>query len=375
MSTPPLPDELLIEAVQVRNQHPTLRAAAEALGISWNAMNNRLLRAAQRGLDGSVPEPVPIGQKIKGLSTLYGPNGDVLMQWVKTSTDQSAQQFLEAIEGAFERYRGHAALPPAPQHVNADLATVYNIADHHLGLYAWAEEAGEDYDLEIGERALKNAMSDLVAHTPASETALVLNLGDFFHSDTNENRTARSGNALDVDTRYAKVLQVGVELMIECIELALQKHAKVIVRCLPGNHDPHTALTLSVALAAFFHNNERVHVDRDPSKFFWWRFGKVFIGATHGDMVKPDEMPGVMASFMPKDWGESVYRYAYFGHVHHKSKGGGEKHGVVWETFQSLSAKDAWHRASGYASGRSMVAITHHRDKGEVFRHTVCART
>jgi hypothetical protein len=124
-------------------------------------------------------------------------------------------------------------------------------------------------------------------------------------------------------------------------------------------------------LAAFFHANERVKVDCDQSKFFWWRFGKVFIGATHGDMVKPDRMPGVMAARRPEDWGATIYRYAMFGHVHHRSKFASEQDGVVCETFQVLAAKDAWHSSMGYHSGRSMVAITYHRNRGEVLRHTV----
>lgn len=315
---------------------------------------------------------LPVGHLIKGVSALTGPDGRIIQQWVKTRQGDSLG-LVEALIGAFDAYVGRAEPAPAPAQTNADLATVFVIADHHLGLFAWGRESGADYDLKIGEAILIDAMTALIANAPASGTAVILNLGDFFHSDNDQNRTARSGNALDVDTRYAKVLQVGVKLMITCIELALQKYQEVIVRCLPGNHDPHTAIALTAALAAFFSRDTRVTVDCDPSRFFWWRFGSVFIGASHGDMVKPDQMPGVMASQQPKVWGETRHRYAYFGHVHHKSKGGGEQNGVVWETFQTLAAKDAWHAASGYTSGRSMVAITHHRDKGEIMRHTVAA--
>lgn len=374
MATPPLPDEVLIEAVKVRNQHPTLQAAARALGITWSAMNNRLLRAAERGLDGSVPNPIPVGQKIKGVSALYDAGGNVVMQWVKTTADQNTTLLVDAIRDTFEQYAGKAQLAEPPALVDENLATVYPIADPHLGLYAWAAETGEDYDLVTAETRLRDAMNTLVCSSPDAHTGVVLDLGDFFHSDTNENRTLRSGHALDVDTRYAKVLRVGVELMVQCVELALQKHDRVIVRCLAGNHDTHTSLALSIALSAFFRNEPRVEVDCDPSKFFVWRWGQVMLAATHGDTVRPDDMGGIMASYWPRDWGETTHRYAYFGHVHHKSKGGGERHGVVWETFQSLAAKDAWHRGAGYSSGQSMSAITLHKDHGEVFRHTVSLR-
>jgi hypothetical protein len=290
---------------------------------------------------------------------------------VKTGEDRSTHDVMDAIREVFDEYRGYAKLPPKPKHTSADTATVYNLADHHLGMFSWGTETGEDYDLKISEEILLKSMGDLVALSPNSKTAVILNLGDFFHGDNSENRTPKSGNSLDVDTRYAKMLRVGVKLLIKCIELALQKHTKVYVRCLPGNHDPQTSLALSIALDAFFDGNNRVEVDCDPGPFWYWRFGKVFIGATHGHMVKPEAMPGLMASQCAEDWGASEFRYAYLGHVHHRSKGGGELHGVVWETFQTLATKDAWHHASGYSSGRSMTAITHHREHGEIGRHTV----
>jgi hypothetical protein len=99
------------------------------------------------------------------------------------------------------------------------------------------------------------------------------------------------------------------------------------------------------------------------------------LAANHGHMVRPEEFPGVMASLWPQEWGRTLHRYAYFGHVHHRSRGGGERAGVVWETFQTLAAKDAWHHGSGYTAGRSMVAITHHAEVGEIIRNTASIPT
>ncbi len=405
MPNPPITDERLREIADVCKGRTSVDAAP-ILGISASTIRCHLRTAAQRGLMGFKPvltgfeisristaadetgnitktyvtqrperngEPfaVPAGHLVKGTSALLDADNRVIQQWVKTREGDNSSLLVEAIKSAFDSYKGRAELIPLLNNHEADLATAYVIGDHHLGLYAWGKETGADYDIKIGERVLIDAMNALVSNAPASETAIVLNLGDFFHADDSENRTARSGNALDVDTRYGLVLQVGIKLMVACVEMALQKHSKVIVRCLPGNHDPHTSLALSAALAAFFHVNERVTIDCDPSKFFWFQFGKVFIGATHGDMVKPDRMPGVMAAMKPESWGKTIYRYAYFGHVHHRSKFAGECDGVICETFQTLSAKDAWHHSMGFTSGRSMVAITHHRNKGEILRHTV----
>lgn len=387
--------------------YKSTQRAADAIGISSARFRVLLRAAAAYGLDGGIPagaepaegfvissksaeydeagrikrqwvtsttEPgdefeLPDGHIVKGVSALVDADGRVMAQWIKTRSDPTFSALDEAIRARFDRYQGHAVLPPAPSVTDPDKLTVYNIADHHLGMFAWGVETGADYDLKIAEAVLRGAMAKLVALAPPAQTAVVLNLGDFFHSDSNHNRTERSGNALDVDSRYAKILGIGVQLMIDCVELALQKHERVIVRCLPGNHDPHSALALTVALAAFFRSNPRVDIDTDPSRFFVYSFGKTLISATHGDMLKPEQMPGFLASRFPREWGQTEHRYAYFGHVHHRSKGGGEQFGVVWETFQTLAAKDSWHAAMGYVSGRSMVAITHDREAGEEFRH------
>jgi hypothetical protein len=314
---------------------------------------------------------VPDGHRIKGVSALLDEQDRVVAKWVKTRADDQTDTLVDAITSAFEAYRGRAEIPPSPPQTEIHLATVYNIGDHHHGMYAWARETGAPYDVEISRQILVDTMGRLVAAAPASKVGIVLNLGDFYHADNSLNRTERSGNALDVDTRYAKVLQTGVELMIRCVEMAAEKHEIVIVRCLPGNHDPHVSLALSVALAAFFDGNGRILVDTDPGKFFMHVHGKTMIVATHGDMAKPDDMPGIVASRWPKEWGGTTHRYAYLGHVHHRSRGGGEGKGIIWETFQVLAPKDAWHSGMGYTAGRSMTAITHHVEYGEFIRNTV----
>lgn len=397
MPTPPLSDEILTAAVEARAAHATTVDAAQSLGVSESTLRHRLARAAERGLMGYKPVlpgfavksvaskegdawikqtkehgdvfAVPAGHSVKGVSALVDADNRVIQQWVKTRDDGKQDATREAIEAAFAGYAGRAVLPPAPSYTDDDLLTVYPIVDLHLGLYAWGRETGADYDLKIAADLLRRSVANLVARSANSRTALVLDLGDYFHADDSRNQTKRSGNPLDVDSRYARVLQVGVELAVECIELALQKHERVTYRKLPGNHDDETSLMLAIALAAWFRDNPRVTVDTDPGRFFVHRFGKVMISATHGDMLKMGDMAGFMAANWPKDWGATEFRYAYTGHVHHdRVKSGG---GVRAESFNTLAAKDAWHAASGYVSPRSAVSITMHKDLGEVDRLTV----
>jgi hypothetical protein len=371
-----IPDDelkLVVDAYEANGKNKA--QAAEALGLPVSTFKHRLRMAEQRNLTGHAGGgPVGEGYVLGRTSTLYDmETGEAKLQWVRRDPSREVQleTLIDTLTDTFESFKGLSNVPEAPLYTQDNLLTVYPVADPHLGMYAWAKEAGENYDLGIARHALTTTASTLMASTPPSRVGLILGLGDFFHADTNAYRTPHSGNELDGDGRYAKILQSGVELVIFLVDQALQKHEKVLVRMLPGNHDPYATLALSVALGTFYTNNERVLVDTSPNPFFHFEWGKVMIAATHGDQVKPEDMAGVMASFWPEVWGSTTFRYAYLGHVHHKSKGGGERHGVEWETFQALTPKDAWHYGRGYASGRAMSAITIDRDHGEVIRHKV----
>jgi hypothetical protein len=365
----PLADEVLTEAVNLRAAHKTLQAAAKAAGVAESSFRNRLLRAAQRGIDGSVPKPVPAGQVIKGTSTLYDEAGNQVLQWVKTGSDQSTDDFIAAIREAFDGYKSASKLIPAPAKSDSSLLSVYPIADQHVGLLSWAQETGENYDLKIGVDRLRSCAARLISQSPNSKQAIILNLGDWTHSDDQKNMTPRSGNILDVDGRYFKVLTAGVQLMMDVIELALAKHETVLVRNIPGNHDPHASIALTVALSAFYHNNPRVTIDDDPSDFFFHRFGQTLIGANHGHKMKADRMAMAMATMRREDWGKTKHHWFLFGHIHHETVK--EVGDVRVESFRTLAAKDAHAASCGYVSGQSLTSVTLHVDEGEIGRHKV----
>ncbi|MHC9085357.1 metallophosphoesterase [Luteimonas sp. RIT-PG2_3] len=316
---------------------------------------------------------IPDGFRAKGISTLVGPDGAIKAQWIKTAADDERQQemMLAAIEAmSADLPRVKARL--ASGEFNADLLAVYPIGDPHVGMYSWAAETGDDWDLSIAERMHCEAMAALVAAAPASEEALIVNLGDLFHYDSLEAKTPRSGHMLDADGRYAKMIAVGVKIMRQCIESALAKHQRVHVINAPGNHDETGALWLSVALSNVYENEPRVTVDRNPSVFAYHRFGKVLLGVHHGHVCKPDKLPGVMAADRAKDWGDTEHRHWLMGHIHHESRK--EFAGVTVESFGTLAGKDAYATSGGWRSARAMQSIVYHRQHGEVARSRVNAQ-
>jgi hypothetical protein len=380
-----------------------LQEAADKLGITYDAMRlrrSKQRRKAERGELGYKPVlpgfavksvasktddgawvkqvkahgekfEVPAGHAVKGVSALVDGDDLVINKWVKTDRDaQIAETLANVVRASFNDFVSRHEPVACPVTSRSELLTRYVVGDHHLGLLAWKPETGDSYDLKIGEKLLRDKMTELVAATPDSRVGLFTNLGDFFHSNNARNRTEKSGAALDVDGRYGKVLQVGIRLATDCIHMLLAKHETVIVEWLIGNHDPEIALSALLALWAWFRDEPRVKIDFNPSKFSVNQHGKVMLVATHGDTLKPNEVAGFSAAKWPTIWGATTKRYAALGHVHHKALGG-EANGLAWESFQTLAAKDAWHASEGYQSDRSMTAITYHERAGEFSRNRV----
>lgn len=357
------------------NEHGSIRKAARAVGVH-NAVMMRAIHAAERvaALRGYSPQhdmtrTVPAPFVVRGTSTLYDEAGKPRLQWVKTRLDDDKleQVIRETVAALSEEVKRKAPLTKAPAKVLSDLLAVYPFGDPHFGLYSWAKEAGDDFDLEIARRLTLGAVDRLIQAAPAAETAILLPLGDIFHMDDQTNQTPAHKHQLDADGRFVKVLGVGIQTFRHAVLRCLQKHKRVIVRFVRGNHDPHAVWALAYTIAAYFESDPRVQVDLSPAAHWFYRFGKVLIGATHGDTTKPEQLLGVMASDRAEDWGQTKHRYWYTGHVHHQSVR--EFAGVTAESFRTLAAKDAYAAGHGYRAGRDMRCIVLHRDHGEIERH------
>jgi hypothetical protein len=375
----------LLDYCKTENQYHTMSAWYDC-GCSANKASKQLGKG-RRTVDGIVktvkeyassrgynPEyglthALPPTEFVKGRSILLDQEGNTKAEWIKTCARTS-----DIKENVVQMVQDMEIKPFKPVKARKtsvhNLLTVYPMGDPHIGMYAWADECGEDFDCDIAERDLCAAIDKLVSSAQPTEEAVICNLGDFFHADNNEGTTKRSGNVLDVDSRKPRVTQIGVQIMVYLVNAALRKHQQVTVINEIGNHDDESSFTLSLILDAWFRNEPRVSVDLSPRTFHYYRFGQVLLGVTHGHNCKPDLLNQVMATDRKEDWGQTEHRYWLTGHIHHISRK--EYHGVVVETFRTLAGKDAWHAAQGYRSGRDMVRITYHEDFGEVGRETLC---
>lgn len=353
--------------------HKTVSAAARALGVSRGTIHNLLeglkQRAARQGFaPGHFVNGVAPGFAMGKVTVQRNAEGEVERTWERQSPELQAQLIaikeFAAVLG--EGVKGLAPIGKRPCRVVEDLLCVYPWGDPHFGMYAWWQDAGADFDLDIAEKLTIGAVDRLVSSAPEGSVGMLLNLGDMFHADNQRNQSM-SGHQLDVDGRWAKVQQVGLRAMVHCIRRMLEKHSKVIVRINKGNHDGHSSYALSLMLSCYFHNEKRVEVDLSPGVCWYYEFGTVLLGSTHGDTIKGKDMGAVMASDRAKAWGRTTHRYWYVGHVHHKDVK--EYPGVIVEYVRTLAARDAWHQGQGYRAGRDMQLVVLHSKHGEIERH------
>lgn len=342
-------------------QEKGARQTARSLGINERAVYRRRRRIeARRG-------EIPSGTDVHGTSTLYDADGNVVLNWVKRKHDNQERLLKETAEILKHDLPQLPRRKENKKYIN-HLMAVYPMGDPHCGMYSYAAETGQDFDLNIFERDLLGAMDHLVRSAPACDRAIIINLGDWFHADNLEGITTKSGNILDMDTRMSKVVRVGVNTLRRCIESALTKHRTVELINSIGNHDTMLSIVLSVMFMHIYEKEPRVIIHDQPTPRHYIQHGKVLIGTVHGDKTKDPLLPGIMAAERPELWGQTRHRYFYRGHHHHDDRK--EYNGCIVEQFRTLAAHDAYAAGRGFLAGRDMKCIVHHKEYGEVSRQT-----
>jgi len=351
--------------------------AATALGINSRGLERTLKRAKEQaarqgwapdhGMVNVAPEPF----HIKGVSTLYDADGNKKAEWVKTNLKQQSQEaalqaFAEALAQDLPKYK------PSPNKPIKDLPeqlTAYVIGDAHIGMKVTKERNGDsDWNLEIAERVTVGAIESLIKASGGSDTALMLDLGDFGHSDNLQNTTSSGQNHMDMDGDYGDSIAAQVRIYRRSIDLMLESHNKVVLMMVRGNHNSSTSRCMNIMLQAFYENEPRVEVLDNVHKFQHITYGNNLLVTHHGDRMKPQRAFEYAARSLAKEWG-CEHKAILMGHVHHSTSV--EIGGVLCETFQALPAGDAWHSDSGYGAKRTMSAIVYDKKHGEIQRHKV----
>lgn len=369
MPTRPRTPEQHAETLAQIEKYGSCRAASDALGIPYNTLNDRHAKArAWRDIDPAVKDsmdavgtgmvPAMVWAKTKS------EDGTSYSTLLKPAQDDPAD-LIERLETAFQNIEPADPIA-APDQVMDDLCSLYPLMDVHLGMYAWGRETSSvDYDVKLATADMRMAFAKVLALTPAARQGILIVGGDFFHADDNRSETPASRHKLDTDGRFDKVVDAGIMVLVETIDRLLTKHDQVRVRVLRGNHDENAFRILRVGLMAWYRNEPRVEVDRDPIDLFMFQWGRCAIFAHHGDKAKPQQAALYVSDICPF-WSETRHRHFLTGHVHHdQAKDVGP---LRWESLRAFCPPDAYAASMGYGARRALQSLTFHKTDGLVLR-------
>jgi hypothetical protein len=248
---------------------------------------------------------------------------------------------------------------------------VLPIGDPHIGMLAWEDECGQNWDLKIAEQTFCKLFDSLISAAPRCHKVVIENLGDLLHYDNIQGVTSRSGHSLDTDGRYARMVDVVIRILRFIVARSLEHFGEVHIINAIGNHDDIGSMWIARLLAVAYENEPRVTVDTTPGPCAYVRFGRTLIGVHHGHTIKMAKLPGVMATDRRKDWGDTDFQYWHTGHIHHDSTFFAQEYpSCKVESFRTLAPKDSYATWGGWRSGQDSKCIIYHELYGEVSRIT-----
>lgn len=346
--------------------------AAKALGLDRRNLQKRLKKNPD--LKPGVFSALPEGHEVYGVSTLVEVKdpltGESRSQWIKTrqTKQDAAKSDQEVLEAFLEKLpRKPAVKAPAPG--VEDLLNLHILTDYHLAMLAWAEEAGEPWDLSIAEDLLVSMFEYGLKKAPKAKVGILGQLGDFTHYDSFESITPTSKHLLDSDTRPQKMVRVGIRVLRRVIDMMLKKYEVVHVLMAEGNHDIMSSAWLREAFAVLYEGEPRVTVDTSASPYYAYEWGQTLLLFHHGHMRKVKDIDHVFVAKFREEFGRTTKAYAHMGHLHHKH----EVESGLMDVIQhpTIAAADAYATRHGWVSRRRAPIITYHRQFGDVGSITI----
>jgi len=242
-----------------------------------------------------------------------------------------------------------------------DYALVISPTDLHWGKYGWVDETGEKFDFDEARQRLMQKTENLISRLPGRPEQIIMATGsDWFHIDNSLATTTR-GTPQDVCGSPAQILMTGCTLAREHIDL-LRAVAPVKVVFMPGNHDRHSSLALMMYLSAVYEGVDDTEVVVSPQLRQYVTYGNTLIGFTHGDSLRVNKLPSIMATEARGDWGACENHIWFHGHKHYRQLV--ESDGAIVIQLPSLSGNDNYHYRMGYISRAGLCAHMIDREQG-----------
>lgn len=344
------------QALELRDKGLSRAEIARTMGKSEKAVKG-LLERARKWVDA---DPTA-----KTAASAVGGEVPPHSYWLKTDTASvyyqtpKTNEAVDIVSLVADAFKDIPAYEPKPsEFTDNGLLTVYPLYDLHAGMLAWGKETGgQDYDLRHFRDDLIRAVDTISRRSPASAEALVIFGGDTLHVDDYSNETPGSGHKMDADGRFEKITDVAIEAISHTIESLLERHARIRVVVLRGNHDESSHIVLKAALRQRYRNVERIAFERTHRDIYWLKHGNNLIFAHHGDKMKPERLAMIVADQCPH-WSNTRYRIALTGHLHHLKVQ--DFPGVTHYTLRAFAPADAYGASFGGVRGVCAMTFDEH---------------
>jgi len=288
-----------------------------------------------------------------------GPEGRIVTLWqLKAQLDRKAQPIEAFLRGLVKQIE---PLPP-PEVVfrgREPRLMVVGVGDPHIG------KRTRDPDFHRRWLDLLRAVQDMQGHYLPSQIAVVLS-GDILHID-NVAQTTTAGTPVGSHIEWEEALDLAGQAIGELIH-TVYRAAPTQMLIARGNHDYHGAWYLAKILKARFPGLEVKAGDR-----VYYRWEQILLGVTHGNAVKKDTLPMIMAKEVPQDWGLSEWREFLIGHYHRREElttALWEPTGVRVRVLRALQSSDRWHLQRGYLSAEGATILMYNA-KQPIAEHEV----
>ena len=248
-------------------------------------------------------------------------------------------------------------------------------SDIHVGKLSVNHESGESYDVKKAVSIVDSGINSLLQKAsgfPINKIIFVIG-NDCLHIDSSSSPVTTGGTSQDMDGKWHDAFLAAKDMYISAIEKCLPLSDVEIIFC-PSNHDFMSGFMLAHTIKAYFRKSKNITFDVSIAHRKYTSYGKNLLSFSHGDGAKLADTPLLMATERPEMWSNSVHRYIYLHHIHHKQTAkfmaGQDFIGVTAEYLRSPSASDAWHAKKGYRSPKAVEAFIHSYDNGQVARLT-----
>lgn len=230
-------------------------------------------------------------------------------------------------------------------------------ADAHCGLLSWAQETGENYDLNIVKERFNYIIEDIVDRCCCSaypiKEIIFTTLGDILHIDNGANTTT-AGTAQTVDGRVPKIFNTAVNMMMYTIDMLLSLGVPIKYIFVQGNHSRNLEYCLAKALELAYRKNPNITFDVSPNPQKAVVIGNTLVGLCHGDIPRKNIGKWLQRDFR-KEYGNTRFAEVHCGHQHEecvKSDGG-----VLVKTLPAICESSNWEHEQGYAAQRGVMCF------------------